>query len=297
MMAVVTNIDADHLATYNDNFTKLRNTFIEFLHHLPFYGLAVLCNDDSQVRHILTKIDRPIITYGFLASSNYRASIWQQNNLISSFKVERPKPYSPLYIKLKLPGRHNVLNALAAIAIATELGVHDEAIVNGLLKFQGVGRRFQILGTQKFAHGSAIVIDDYGHHPQEIIATINACRQVWPEKRLIHVFQPHRYTRTQDLFNQFVNALSLSDLLLMLDIYAAGEQPIPGLCSALLVDEIRERQQNAFVTAEKNLTQKLNQFVMEGDLVLLQGAGSIGQLAANLILNQANVAGSLNENC
>ena len=283
MMAVVTNIDADHMEHYDDNFDKLRNTFIEFLHHLPFYGLAVVCVEDEEVRRILPAIQRPTMTYGFREEAQYRAVNWTQNGLLSEFVVQRPAPHAPLTIKFQWPGRHNVLNALASIAIATEIGVDDVSIVSGLLKFQGVGRRFQILGERDFEHGSAIVVDDYGHHPQEIISTIDAFRRVWPDKRLVHVFQPHRYTRTQSLFSQFVNALSLADELLLMDIYSAGEQAIPDVSSQKLLQEIRVNHPNVRMVNEQNLQQTLDELISDGNVILMQGAGNVGQLALNLM--------------
>ncbi|MBA2650899.1 MAG: UDP-N-acetylmuramate--L-alanine ligase [Tatlockia sp.] len=283
MMAVVTNIDADHMGTYDDNFEKLSNTFIEFLHHLPFYGLAVLCIDDPEVCRILPSIQRPIRSYGFQEDAHYRALNWTQNGMLSEFTVNRPAPHKSLAIQFKWPGRHNVLNALAAIAIATELGVSDEAIINGLFKFEGVGRRFQLLGEKRFEKGSAMVIDDYGHHPQEITTTIDAFRRVWPDKRLIHVFQPHRYSRTQSLFAQFVSALCLADELLLLDIYSAGEQEIPGLSSASLLLQIKEKRPNARLVTPQSLIENLNELTQEGNVILMQGAGSVGQMALNLM--------------
>jgi UDP-N-acetylmuramate--alanine ligase len=283
MMAVVTNIDADHMGTYDNSFDKLRNTFLEFLHHLPFYGLVVLCVEDEEVRRILPAVQRPFRTYGFCDNAHYRAIDWVQNGLLSEFVVQRPAPHKDLNIKFCWPGRHNVLNALAAIAVATELGVSDEAITNGLFKFQGVGRRFQMLGERRFEHGCAIVVDDYGHHPQEILSTIDTFRRVWPEKRLIHVFQPHRYSRTQSLFAQFVDALSLADELLLLDIYAAGEQAIPGLTSETLLQKISENRPNARLVTDQNLMQTLDELIRDGNVILMQGAGSIGQLALNLM--------------
>ena len=282
MMAVVTNIDADHMSTYGNDFDKLRSTFIEFLHHLPFYGLAVLCLDDEEVRRILPAIQRPTLTYGFNEGADYRAVDWSQNGLLSEFTVLRPIPSRALTIQFKWPGRHNVLNALAAIAIATELGVTDEAIVQGLFKFQGVGRRFQILGERHFSQGTALVVDDYGHHPQEIRATIDAFRSVWPDKRLVHVFQPHRYSRTQSLFSDFVDVLSLADELLLLDIYSAGEEVIPGVSSEALANQINLRSPKVTLVTEQNIEQHLDRIVMDGDVILMQGAGSIGQLAINL---------------
>lgn len=283
MMAVVTNIDADHMSTYGDNFDNLRNTFIEFLHHLPFYGLAVVCLEDEEVRRILPSIQRPTLTYGFREESQYRAVNWTQNGLLSEFTVQRPLPHLPLQIKFQWPGRHNVLNALASIAIATEVGVDDNSIIRGLLKFQGVGRRFQILGERRFEHGAAIVVDDYGHHPQEIISTIDAFRRVWPDKRLVHIFQPHRYSRTQSLFNQFVAALSLADELLLMDIYSAGEAPIPGVSSQSLLQEIQIKCPRARLVNEQNIAQVLDELITDGNVILMQGAGNVGQLALNLM--------------
>lgn len=283
MMAVVTNIDADHMSTYGDDFDKLRNTFIEFLHHLPFYGLAVLCIEDEEVRRIIPSVQRPTITYGFREGAHYRASNYRQSGLLSEFEVHRPAPHKSLAIQFKWPGRHNILNALAAIAIATEIGVDDASIVNGLLNFQGVGRRFQMLGERQFAHGKAIVIDDYGHHPQEILSTIEAFRSVWPDKRLVHIFQPHRYSRTQSLFRQFVSSLSLADELLLLDIYSAGEKGIPGVTSEALAKEISATFPNVTLVNENNLEQTLDQMIHDGDVILMQGAGNIGQMAVNLM--------------
>lgn len=283
MMAVVTNIDADHMETYDGSFDKLRSTFLEFLHHLPFYGLAVVCIEDEEIRTILPAIQRPTMTYGFREDAQYRAVNWTQNGLLSEFTVNRPMPHKPLTIKFQWPGRHNVLNALAAIAIATEVGVDDESIISSLLTFQGVGRRFQILGERHFEQGSAIVVDDYGHHPQEIISTVDAFRRVWPDKRLVHVFQPHRYSRTQSLFSQFVAALSLADELLLLDIYSAGEQAIPGVSSQALLNEIRLRCPNARLVNEQNIAQALDELITDGNVILMQGAGNVGQLALNLM--------------
>jgi UDP-N-acetylmuramate--alanine ligase len=283
MMAVVTNIDADHMDTYDGNFDKLRTTFLEFLHHLPFYGLAVVCVDDEEVCRILPAIQRPTITYGFKEEANYRAINWSQKGLLSEFAVNRPAPHAPLHVAFHYPGRHNVLNALAAIAIATELGVDDVSIVSGLQKFQGVGRRFQMLGERQFEHGLAIVVDDYGHHPQEIMSTIDAFRKVWPERRLVHVFQPHRFTRTQFLHQQFIDALSHSDELLLLDIYSAGEMAIPGVTSDSLANALRDNQRNVTLVNEQNLKNKLDACIKEGDVILMQGAGSIGQMAINLM--------------
>lgn len=283
MMAVVTNIDADHMGTYDNDFNKLRETFVEFLHHLPFYGLAVVCIEDEEIRRILPTIQRPTVTYGFDANAHYQAYNWTQTGLLSQFTVKRPAPHQPLNIRFNWPGRHNVLNALASIAIATELGVEDTAIERGLSKFQGVGRRFQMLGERCFEQGTALIVDDYGHHPREIKSTVDAFRAVWPDKRLLHVFQPHRYTRTQSLFSDFVDVLRMADELLLLDIYSAGEPSIPGITSEQLANEIRQYGTLVTLVTEQTLEHHLNQVVCDGDVVLMQGAGSVGQLAANLI--------------
>jgi UDP-N-acetylmuramate--alanine ligase len=282
MMAVVTNIDADHMSTYDNNFDKLRNTFVEFLHHLPFYGLAVVCIEDCEIRKILPQIQRPTLTYGFQEEAHYRAINWTQSGLLSEFTVLRPQPHKNLTIQFKWPGRHNVLNALAAIAIATEVGIDDESIERGLLKFQGVGRRFQILGNRQFEQGNALIVDDYGHHPREITSTIEAFRAVWPEKRLVHVFQPHRYSRTESLFQDFVETLALADELLLFDIYSAGESTIPGITSERLAKEISLNSSMVTLVNEQTLESALNKVVKEGDVILMQGAGNIGQIAIKL---------------
>jgi UDP-N-acetylmuramate--alanine ligase len=290
MMAVVTNIDADHLQTYDDDFEILRNTFIEFLHHLPFYGLAVVCGDDPEVAKVIPKIARPCRIYGFNEQAHYRASNWQQQGLKSSFTVTRPAPYLPLNIEFNTPGRHNVLNALASIAIATELGVSDDAIVQALKKFEGVGRRFQLLGECDFLSGKALLIDDYGHHPQEIRSTIDAFRSVWPHKRLVHVFQPHRFTRTESLFNDFVDVLRMADEVVLLDIYSAGEHAIQGISSLSLAEAANhQRQFPVHLLGNKPLDELLENLIQDGDVILFQGAGNIGQLAQYLVQKKIGV--------
>lgn len=289
MMAIVTNIDADHMVTYGDDFDRLRRTFIEFLHHLPFYGLAVVCLDDPEVRRILLDIQRPTLTYGFSSDAAYRADNWEQNGLMSSFSVHRSKGLKTLKIQFKWPGRHNVLNALAAIAIASELGVNDAAIKRGLLQFQGVGRRFQILGQRQFSNGRALLVDDYGHHPQEIKSTIETCRAVWPNQRLVHVFQPHRYSRTKELFQDFVDILQKSDLLLLMDIYSAGEEAIPGISSDFLAKAVIKDYAPILRVSNHNVEKELNQVVLDGDIVLLQGAGNIGIVANSMMKPSSNL--------
>ena len=289
MIAVVTNIDVDHMETYQGSFDQLRKTFVEFLHHLPFYGLAVVCIEDHEVRRILPSIQRPTLTYGFREGAQYRALNWTQQGLLSTFEVQRPAPHGILKIKFNWPGRHNVLNALAAIAVATELGVEDQAIINGLHQFAGVGRRFQMLGECHFKGGNALIVDDYGHHPREIKATIEAFRAVWPDKRLIHVFQPHRYTRTRDLFNDFVDVLQLSDHLLLLDIYSAGEPAIAGISSEALCQEINSMSPKAVLVNEHTLEEHLDQLIVEDDVILAQGAGTISQIINALMQRDKSV--------
>jgi UDP-N-acetylmuramate--alanine ligase len=290
MMAVVTNIDADHMSTYGDNFDNLKATFVEFLHHLPFYGLAVVCVDDPVVRSIVPLIQRPTATYGFADDAQYRAINWTQQGLLSTFQVQRPAPHKSLTIQFQWPGRHNVQNALASIAIATELGVSDDAIIRGLATFQGVGRRFQMLGERSFSEGRALIVDDYGHHPQEIKATLDAFRAVWPNKRLVHVFQPHRYTRTKDLFSDFVDVLGLSDELLLCDIYSAGEPSILGITSQSLAQQLSARGTSVTLINEQTLQATLDRVIREGDVILMQGAGSISQWANQLMQSVAEIS-------
>lgn len=285
MIAVVTNIDADHMSTYGGDFAKLKQTFVEFLHHLPFYGLAVLCVDDEHVRDILPEVARPIVTYGFSADADVQAVDVRFEGTQSHFSVHRPKGRPPLDIVLNLPGRHNVLNALAAIAIASELDVPDQAIIDGLRKFAGVGRRFQQYGDITFASGKkATLVDDYGHHPREMQATLDAVRNVWPTRRLVQVFQPHRYSRTRDLFEDFAQVLSATDVLVLLDVYPASEQPIPGADGRALARAIRIRGKvdPIFVTDVEDVPGVLKHILQDGDIILTQGAGSVGALAAGL---------------
>lgn len=285
MIAVVTNIDADHMSTYNNDFSKLRQTFVEFLHHLPFYGLAVLCHDDPVVREILPQVSRPINTYGFSNEADTFAYDIQQNGIRTHFKAHRKNKNTDLDIILNLPGRHNVLNALAAIAVATEIGIDDAAIKKGLENFAGVGRRFQIHGELPTNnHGKALLIDDYGHHPREIAVTLNAIRAAFPHKRLVMAFQPHRYTRTHDLFDDFANILSDVDVLLLLDIYPAGEKPIAGTDGRALSRAIRQRGKvdPIFIPHVNELPESLTNVLQDGDILLMQGAGDIGGVAAKL---------------
>lgn len=285
MVSIVTNIDADHMETYGGDFKVLENNFVEFLHNLPFYGLAVLCIDDETVEELMPRITRPITTYGFSPKADVRAIDFEQKGTQSRFKVVRKGHSGALDIRLNLPGQHNVQNALAAIAVATEDGVSDEAIQTALEKFQGIGRRFEMYGDFEIEKDNSKIsvglIDDYGHHPKEVEATIKAMRQSWPDRRLVMVYQPHRYTRTRDLYEDFCQVLSEVDVLLMLQVYSAGEESIVGADSQALCRSIRQRGQldPIFVEDQEALEKVLPSLLRDNDLVLTQGAGNVGVLA------------------
>jgi len=286
-MAVVTNIDADHMLTYSNDFNKLKQAFLDFLHNLPFYGVAVVCIDDVTVRDLVPDIIRPKITYGFSSDADVRADNFQQVGMSSSFEVIFKDGSPSLKIKLNLPGKHNALNALAAISVARECCVDDVSILRGLNNFKGVGRRLQFYGNLLMSQGIITVIDDYGHHPHEIEASLNAIRAAWPEKRLVLAFQPHRYSRTHALLEDFADILSRVDQLLLLDIYSAGEQPIEGVSSDVLAHNIQKRVKNrinpvVLVKGTPELLKVLDSVVCDGDILLLQGAGNIGLVAPKL---------------
>lgn len=284
MIAVVTNIDADHMHTYGGDFTKLKQTFIDFLHNLPFYGAAVMCIDDPVVEEVIPEISRAVITYGVSEQADYRAEAITQDGIQTKFIAKRPGDHPDLEITLNMPGHHNVLNALATIAIATDDGINDEAIQKGLANFQGVGRRFQVYGEYETGRGQVMLVDDYGHHPREVEATIKAIRAGWPEKRLVMVYQPHRYSRTCDLYEDFVRVLSEVDVLLLMDVYPAGERPIPGADSRSLCRSIRQRGQvdPVFIDDGSEIEAVLANLLEDGDLLITQGAGDIGGLANRL---------------
>ncbi|MCP5423745.1 MAG: UDP-N-acetylmuramate--L-alanine ligase [Gammaproteobacteria bacterium] len=284
MVAVVTNIDADHLSTYGGDFQRLRETFVDFLHRLPFYGLAILCADDPQIRSILPQVGRPVLTYGSEDDCDLQAVNIVQDGMQTRFQVRLPNQSQMGSITLNLPGRHSVLNALAAIAVANELGVPIGAIQKALENFQGIGRRFQCRGELKIPGGSVTLIDDYGHHPRELEAVLQAIRAGWPTRRLVLVFQPHRYSRTRDLLDDFAQVLSTVDLLLLTEVYPAGEKPIPGADGRALSRAVRVRSliDLVFVEQVTELPQVLPQVLMDGDLLLLMGAGNIGAVAAQL---------------
>ena len=284
MISIVTNIDADHLSTYDGDFSKLKQTFVDFLHNLPFYGLAVLCVDDENVRSILQDVNRPVVTYGIDQSADIRATNVRYDGSQSHFRLEYTRDGRAFDVTLNLPGEHNVLNALAAIAVASELDVSDDSIVKALREFEGIGRRFQLHGEVNFGRGKALLVDDYGHHPTEMAATLQAARSAWPDRRLLQVFQPHRYTRTRDLFEDFAQVLSEVDVLVLMDVYAANEDPIAGADGRALARAIRVRGKvdPIFVTEVEDVPAVLRNIVQDGDVILTQGAGSVGSLAASL---------------
>ena len=284
MVAIVTNIDADHMDTYEGDFTRLKRTFIEFLHNLPFYGLAVVCGDDDIVREVIPEISRPVLTYGLGPDNDVRAIDVRQEGMTSRFAVTLPDRNEPLDIFLNMPGEHNILNALAAIAVAADEGIGDEAIQSGLAEFLGVGRRFQVYGDIAIGDGSAMLVDDYGHHPREVAATIAAVRKGWPERRLVMIYQPHRYTRTRDLFEDFVDVLSAVDVLVLLEVYSAGEAPIQGADGRQLSRSIRNRGQvdPIFVEGIDAVPEVVRDIVAPGDIIITQGAGNVGSLATEL---------------
>ncbi|PID45458.1 MAG: UDP-N-acetylmuramate--L-alanine ligase [Proteobacteria bacterium] len=283
MIAIVTNIDADHLSTYDGDFEKLKATFVEFLHHLPFYGLAVMCVDDEHVCEILPEVSRTIVSYGIQYDADVRGTDVRYDGGKSYFNVER-KGKPTLAIELNMPGEHNVLNALAAVAVAAEVGVSDDAIQRGLANFQGVGRRFNCYGDIETNNGKVMLVDDYGHHPTEMAATMNAVRTAWPTRRLVVLFQPHRFTRTRDLFEDFATVLSEPDVLLLLDVYAASEEPIMGADGRALSRAIRNRGKvdPVFIADDADILENLQHQLQDGDVLLTLGAGSIGSISASL---------------
>jgi len=284
LVAVVTNVDEDHMVTYSGDFEKLKHTFIEFLHNLPFYGLAVVCIDDPVIQELLPKISRPVITYGQSHFADFCIKDVEQEGRVTRFKLKRPDRKELLDLTLNMPGIHNVLNATAAIAVATDEGISDDDIVEGIAGFKGVGRRFDIKEPLAIKSGKVMLVDDYGHHPTEVAANIRAIREGWPEKRLVMIYQPHRYSRTHDLYDAFVDVLSEVDLLLLLEVYSAGEAPIQGADSRSLCRSIRQRGQldPVFVKDQSEIMRVLSDLLIDDDILLTQGAGSIGLLAREL---------------
>jgi UDP-N-acetylmuramate--alanine ligase len=288
VLAVVTNIDADHMETYGHDFGRLRQAFLEFIEHLPFYGVAVLCMDDANVRSLLPIITKQVTTYGLAEGAQIRAVDVEADAARMRFRVVRrnghSKPVADLNITLNLPGVHNVQNALAAIAVGMEIGAPDEAIVKALAEFRGVGRRFQRYGDVGLAQGSFTLIDDYGHHPAEMSATISAARGAFPNRRLVLAFQPHRYTRTRDCFEDFVKVLSSVDALLLTEVYPAGEAPIVAADGRALARAVRVagKIEPVFVEQIADLPAAIVAMATSGDVVITMGAGSIGTVPGKI---------------
>ncbi|MEM7764474.1 MAG: UDP-N-acetylmuramate--L-alanine ligase [Pseudomonadota bacterium] len=284
LIAIVTNIDADHLGTYENDIQRLHQSFIEFLHNLPFYGVAVVCVDDPGVQQILPSVARPLVTYGTDEAADVRAVDVTFDDHRSYFTVERANR-EPLAITLNLPGLHNVRNALAALAVATDFDVPDDALQRALQQFSGIDRRFQHLGDIPIGDGSVSVIDDYGHHPTELAATLEAARNGWPGRRIVLAFQPHRYTRTHDLMDDFAEVLSRPDALVLLEVYAAGEPAQSNADGRALARAIRSRGaiEPVFVEQLSALSATLQNILQPGDLLLTMGAGDIGSVAQTLV--------------
>ena len=293
VMAVVTNIDADHMETYGHDFERLKKAFVDFLHRMPFYGTAILCTDDAAVRDIVPQVSCPVTSYGFEEGAQVRAVDVRAVNGQMHFTVQRRNGVvlPDLPIVLNLPGRHNVLNALSAIAVATELDVADAAVQKALAEFKGVGRRFQRYGEVSAKQGGTFtVIDDYGHHPVEMAATLAAARGAFPGRRLVLAFQPHRYTRTRDCFEDFVKVIGEADVVLLTEVYAAGEAPVVAADGRALTRALRVagRVEPVFVDDIAALAQSVIDNARDGDVVMFMGAGSIGAVPAKVLELQAN---------
>lgn len=283
MVSVITNIEADHMDTYDGDFAKMEQAYVDFLHNLPFYGVAVVCVDDPVVRQLLPEIGRRYISYGFSEHADVRATELTFSFNQTRFTVEHPFG-ARFDVVLNMTGSHNVLNALAAISVALEEGVDIAAMQSALLEFEGIGRRFEILGEVNYKGKQVTFVDDYGHHPSEVDATIQAARKNWPTNRLVMAYQPHRYSRTRDLYEDFVKVLSELDLLLLLDVYPAGESPIEGADSKSLCRSIRQRGkiEPIYVSDEADLLNTFDDVLQDGDIVFTQGAGNIGKIAQSL---------------
>ncbi len=284
MLAVVTNIEADHMATYGGDLEQLHQTFVDFLHNLPFYGLAIVCVDDPGAASLLGRVPRAVLTYGFDESADLRATNFRQEGRVSRFTVTRPGGAVPLEVELKLAGRHNAQNALAAIAVAQELEVEDAALLRALAGFGGIDRRMQELGEIAAGAGTALLVDDYGHHPTELEKTLEAIHGAWPGRRVVVAFQPHRYSRTRDLMDDFARVLSGTDALLLCEVYAAGEDPVSNADGRALARAIRSRGkvEPVFVERVEDLPEALVGVLRADDLLVTFGAGSIGAVAARL---------------
>ena len=283
MVSVVTNIEPDHMDTYGGDFEKMKATYVKFLRNLPFYGLAVMCADDETVMEIAPQVGRQVMTYGFSEKADYRIEDYQQTGFQGHYTVVCPTG-ERIEVLLNVPGKHNALNATAALAVAKEEGIENEAILAALADFQGAGRRFDQLGSFIRPNGKVMLVDDYGHHPTEVDVTIKAARQGWEGKRVVMVFQPHRYSRTRDLFDDFVQVLSQVDALVMLEVYAAGEAPIVGADSKSLCRSIRNlgKVDPILVSDTEQLGDVLDQIIQDGDFILAQGAGSVSRISRGL---------------
>ena len=284
ILAVLTNIDSDHLDTYEGDFQNLKNNFLEFLHRLPFYGLAVVCVDDAGVSSILPDLSRPFVTYGLTEKADYQAKNIRYEKAKTFFSVSKASQENWLEIELNMPGNHNVRNALAAIAIADELDVDKQSITNALSKFAGIDRRCDVLGEIEISGKRVLLIDDYAHHPVEIAAIVSSVRNGWPGRRIVAVFQPHRYSRTRDLFDDFCQVLSELDVLILLDVYAAGEAIISAADSRSLSRSIRMRGKldPVYLEQREDLQTMLSNIVENEDILLMLGAGDIGNLSREL---------------
>ena len=283
LISVVTNIEADHMETYDGDFEKMKQTYIDFLHNLPFYGLATMCGDDADVRSVAKELGRRVVTYGFEAHNDYVISDFTQDETVTTFTITHEG--GQVELSLNLPGRHNALNATAAVAVAHEEGIDDKFIIAALQKFEGIGRRFQQYGEFDTGKGSIKLMDDYGHHPTEVAATIEAVRAAWPERRVVMCYQPHRYSRTRDLYDDFTQVLSKVDCLLLLEVYAAGEKPIAGADGRSLAQSIRQRNviDPIFVAKPDDIPAQLAHVIKDGDVVITQGAGNINSVIKTLI--------------
>lgn len=289
-VAVVTNIDQDHLSTYGDDFNRLIDAFIEFIEKVPENGAKVLCGDDPVIAKLLPTISGKVLTYGFDSSNTIRAENYQQHHLMAQFTLYDAILDQHFDVKLAIPGRHNVLNALAAYAVARHYNIDTQKTLSALEKFQGVGRRFQLYDNIKIPAGKISLIDDYGHHPREIQVTIEAVRKVWPDRRLVMVFQPHRYSRTSEMMDEFVKVLNLVDEVVLMEIYSAGESPIPGITGEVLASCFNQQANIplSFVPKKESVISELTRVMKANDVILMQGAGDIAKIVQQ-ITNEPNL--------
>ncbi|RZV57949.1 MAG: UDP-N-acetylmuramate--L-alanine ligase, partial [Pseudomonadales bacterium] len=291
MISVLNNIDEDHMETYGGDFGRLLDTFVEFVHNLPFYGLLVACIDDDNVARLLERLHRPVRTYGFSDRADVQITNYRCSDRRASFDLRVAAAKNPLHVTLNMPGKHNALNAAAAFTVALEEEIEAGVILKALDEFQGVGRRFEVHDNTNIAGASVTLVDDYGHHPREVAATIDAARDCWPDQRLVMVFQPHRYSRTSDLFDSFVSVLGKVDVLLLLPVYAAGERPIVGADSRSLARSIRQRGEvePVFIEQGDDLLNALQGQLQDHDIVIMQGAGDVGKFSRELAEVSKNV--------